>query len=547
MIKIKINDIFRKYTSARLETKLGIAFFGLAVLISALVTLAAYLNFSFKAREDLRKRLRDIVSVAALQLDGDLHSTLTNPEQEGSSAYMQIKQTLQNIGHQVPDIRFIYTWRRNPAGQLVFIVDAETDPEQISHLGDVYVSGEPAILKKLQTLNHADTDDDFNTDKWGTWLSGYAPFYRTDGQMEGLLGMDIKASDVRKHERMFLWNALAIFFVAVASVLFMGQWFGRRLAAPLVKLTLSSKRITEGDLSHRASIEGSKETTILAESFNKMTDTLQKAITSRDNEIGDRKKAEMALDAANKDLQKTVLQLSIANRQLRSFAQISSHDLKTPLRGIEMLVDWLADDYADKFKKSDRKYIDLLKKRVKLTYNYIDAIHRYTSIELLEENKTSANLNDIISNVIHNSNIPEGIITIGEMPKIKCDKTHIRQIFENLLSNAAKYVDKTQGRIVIGCTEEQACWVFSVADNGPGIDEKYHEKIFEVFQTLSSKDESEGVGIGLSIVKKIVELYNGIIWVESKIGKGTTFFFTFPKQTAYCAEHNKLCSSNSSV
>lgn len=197
MIKNKINNILRRYTSAKLQTKLGLAFFVLAVLISALVTLAAYLNFSFKAREDLRNRLRDIVSVAALQLNSDLHSTLINPRQEGSLAYMQIKQTLQNIGHQLPDVRFVYTWRKNPAGQIVFVVDAETDPNQMSHLGDVYASGDPAVLKKLLTLNHADTDDNFNTDQWGTWLSGYAPFYRSDGKMEGILGIDIKASDAQ--------------------------------------------------------------------------------------------------------------------------------------------------------------------------------------------------------------------------------------------------------------------------------------------------------------------------------------------------------------
>jgi len=104
------------------------------------------------------------------------------------------------------------------------------------------------------------------------------------------------------------------------------------------------------------------------------------------------------------------------------------------------------------------------------------------------------------------------------------------QVFQNLLSNAVKYMDKPQGQIRIGCVEDDGFWRFSIADNGPGIDEKHFEKIFQIFQTLSPRDETESAGVGLTVVKKIVELYGGRIWVQSEIGKGTTFFFTLPKQ-----------------
>jgi len=97
------------------------------------------------------------------------------------------------------------------------------------------------------------------------------------------------------------------------------------------------------------------------------------------------------------------------------------------------------------------------------------------------------------------------------------------------LSNAIKYTDKPKGQIKIGCTEENGFWKFSVADNGCGINEKYFGKIFEIFQTLTSRDKTESTGIGLTIVKKIVELYGGKVWVESKVNEGSTFFFTLPK------------------
>ena len=99
-----------------------------------------------------------------------------------------------------------------------------------------------------------------------------------------------------------------------------------------------------------------------------------------------------------------------------------------------------------------------------------------------------------------------------------------------LIFNAVKYIDKPAGKIRIACVEENSFWKFSVADNGPGVEEKYFEKIFEMFQRLAAQDAGESSGIGLSTVKKIVEMYGGKVWVESEIGKGSTFFFTLPKQ-----------------
>jgi signal transduction histidine kinase len=109
------------------------------------------------------------------------------------------------------------------------------------------------------------------------------------------------------------------------------------------------------------------------------------------------------------------------------------------------------------------------------------------------------------------------------------ERLRLKQVFQNLLSNAIKYTDKPKGQIKIGCTEENGFWKFGVADNGCGINEKYFEKIFEIFQTLTSRDKTESTGIGLTIVKKIVELYGGKVWVESKVNEGSTFFFTLPK------------------
>jgi signal transduction histidine kinase len=122
-------------------------------------------------------------------------------------------------------------------------------------------------------------------------------------------------------------------------------------------------------------------------------------------------------------------------------------------------------------------------------------------------------------------------VTVDDgLPTIEGEKTRLTQVFQNLLSNAVKFMDKPQGTIHVGCVAEGDFWKFRVADNGPGIEEKHFERIFRIFQTLAPKDEYESTGVGLALVKKIVEMYNGRVWVESEVGRGSTFFFTFPQK-----------------
>ena len=218
-------------------------------------------------------------------------------------------------------------------------------------------------------------------------------------------------------------------------------------------------------------------------------------------------------------------------QELRDFAYIVSHDLKAPLWGIKTLADWISADCSDKFDDNGREQIKLLIAQVERMHNLIDGILQYSRVGRTREQDVNVNLDVLVPDVIDMVAPPDNItITIeNRLPVVKCEETRIRQVFENLLSNAVKYMDKHEGKIEIGCVEESGFWKFSVADNGPGIEEKHFERIFQMFQTLSPKDEFESTGIGLTVIKKIVELYEGKIWVESKLGAGSTFFFTLPK------------------
>jgi len=231
---------------------------------------------------------------------------------------------------------------------------------------------------------------------------------------------------------------------------------------------------------------------------------------------------------------KLIEKIDNINKELKDFASIVSHDLKAPLRGIKSLATWILDDCSDKISEQGNEQMNLLLDRVERMYNLIEGVLQYSRAGRTEENIVKINLDDFIRETIDMLVPPENIsITIEDkMPVIECSETHIMQLFQNLLSNAIKYMDKPKGQIKVGCVEEDGFWKFGIADNGPGIEEKHFEKIFKMFQALSVSEDVEGTGVGLTVAKKIVELYGGKIWVESKIGKGSTFFFTLPKQDA---------------
>ena len=244
------------------------------------------------------------------------------------------------------------------------------------------------------------------------------------------------------------------------------------------------------------------------------------------------RKAEQELEKVNKDLESAVRELKHANDELKEFAHVTAHDLKAPLRAIGTLADWLSKDYADKFDEQGKEKVRMLVERAEQMSALIDDILRYSRVGHDNTKKQVLDSNVVLSEVIAGIDTPENIeITVeNELPVLECEKVHIIQVFQNLLTNAVKYIDKPVGQVKIGCIEEDEFWKFYITDNGCGIERKHFERIFKLFQTLSPGSGVENTGIGLSIVKKTVELNGGSVSVESEVSKGSTFSFTFPKQ-----------------
>jgi PAS domain S-box-containing protein len=242
-------------------------------------------------------------------------------------------------------------------------------------------------------------------------------------------------------------------------------------------------------------------------------------------DITERKRAE----AENAQLMQ---EIRSANEELTSFAYVVSHDLKAPLRAIGSLADWLSTDYADKFDDEGKEHMRLLMSRVHRMGGLIDGILQYSRVGRIKEGVVEVDLNNIVREVIDMLAPPEHIkVDIqGTLPTIKTERTRIQQVFQNLVSNAIKYMDKPLGEVIISCADDGNFWRFSVSDNGPGIEKRHFERIFLLFQTLAPRDRVESTGVGLALVKKIVEMYGGQVTVESTPGSGSTFSFTMRKQ-----------------
>ncbi len=224
--------------------------------------------------------------------------------------------------------------------------------------------------------------------------------------------------------------------------------------------------------------------------------------------------------------------LKNVNQDLADFAYIVSHDLKAPLRGINELSGWISDDYSKVLDKEGKENLAMLRERTEKMNSMIQGILEYSRVVRTEEEQEKIDLNELLKNVIDLLAPPDNIKIIVEdkLPEYNADRTRLTQLFENLLSNAIKHLDKPDGIIKVGCVEKTKEWEFSISDNGPGIEEKHFDQIFKIFQTLKSDPTGKSTGIGLTIVKKIIDLYEGRIWLESELGKGTTFYFTLPKQ-----------------
>jgi len=421
---------------------------------------------------------------------------------------------------------------------LVDIGQAILEPTIVSKEGhDIYIFAAPIVTERSEIPNQEKILENILlfTDKPTEPLQ----------LIRGMVYVGVSLVNLNKRVQDTLAVSVLIIFIVVIVSLTISSYFIKAITVPIRKVALAANEISNGNLAMSVEVFSSDEIGEMAENFNKMTTTLKITIdelTDFKNELEMKvRKRTMELELALRMRVGLLKKLANANKELESFAYVVSHDLKAPLRGINSLATWIYKDYGDKFDEDGKEQIQLLIGRVKRMYNLIDGILQYSRTGQAREEISKVDTNIQIKEIIDFLAPPDHIEIkiIDKLPIISYGKVHLGQIFQNLLSNAIKFIDKPKGKIIIGGDDkDDYFWKFSVTDNGSGIDEKHFDKIFKIFQTLSPRDHFESTGIGLTVSKKIVEVYGGSIEVKSKIGEGSTFTFSVPKDLRIKAYSN---------
>ena len=432
---------------------------------------------------------------------------------------------------------------RNDAEKIGVIVNAydlsalseiTTDRVGMGETGEVYlVNSDGMMLTESRFIENAVLKEKVDTEPvrriaaGGSEMTGIYPNYRSVSvvgasayipEYTWTLLAEIDKSEAFASLRTLGIVSLVVGLVTAAVAASVGIIFATSTARPVRRLTDATERLAGGDLDYRVKVVHKDELGILANSFNNMAEGLSK-------EMSQRKKAE-------KQLEKTVAELQRSNAELQQFANVASHDLQEPLRMVASYVQLLERRYKGKLDADADDFINFAvdgATRMQVLINDLLAYSRVsTRGKYFEPTDSSAVLKQAVANL--QVAIEEGgaEVTCDALPTVMADATQLGQVFQNLMGNGIKFCTNEPPRIHVSAEQKGCEWVFSIHDNGIGIDRQYFERIFVMFQRLHSKSEYSGTGIGLTICRRIVERHGGRIWVESEPGKGSTFYFAIP-------------------
>ena len=280
-------------------------------------------------------------------------------------------------------------------------------------------------------------------------------------------------------------------------------------------IDVTERKQVEGDLArHRDNLE---------EIVARRTHELQSANRKLEQEIGEHK-------ATGKELHRAAVKLARSNKELEQFAYVASHDLQEPLRVVSGYVQLIQRRYADRLDADADQFIGYIVDGVTQMQQLITDLLNYSRVGTRGRPFVKVGLEAVLDRAL--SNLKEVVreseaqITHEPLPEIVGDETQLMQLFQNLIGNAVKFSGGRRPKIDISVRQADGHWRFAVSDNGIGIDRKYWDKLFVIFQRLHTRQKYTGNGIGLAICKRIAERHGGKIWLDSRLDEGTTFFFT---------------------
>jgi len=315
---------------------------------------------------------------------------------------------------------------------------------------------------------------------------------------------------------------ILIFGLLLTAIGIFAAWaMSRNITRPLSQLTRAAKAVSQGNYSSPKFIDVDRNDELgeLAIAFNIMTAEVHHTWQNLDNKVKER-----------------TLQLERVNKELEAFSYSVSHDLRTPLRAVSGYSIMLKEDYEDKLDAEGKRIIGNIISNARMMGKLIDDLLAFSRLGKKELTSTKVDMQLLAISVV-NELLQENLekdykINIGILPPIEADPGMVKQVLMNLLSNAIKYSSKkAEPEIEIGSEDEETRTLYYVRDNGVGFDMAYAGKLFGVFQRLHSQDEFEGTGVGLALVKRIIDKHNGEVWADGKENIGATFYFSLPKKT----------------
>lgn len=335
-----------------------------------------------------------------------------------------------------------------------------------------------------------------------------------------LVLVEISRGSILQVANRFLKWIVVMGTVLIAAGIFLAWLTSRTITRPLKKLTAAAASIAAGDYRSPVEETGSRdELGQLARTFNSMA---------------------VEIDHARQGLEKKVrlrtAELEKANKELESFSYSVSHDLRAPLRAISGYAMLLKEEYASKLDPEANRFADRIISNAKMMGQLIDDLISFSQMGRKAVKNQHVDMNMLVQTCL--AELTEQVhdidydIKINDLPACRGDENLIKQVWMNLIGNALKYSSKqTNPRIEIGCRQQDTLNVYFVRDNGVGFDMQYAHKLFGVFERLHSHEEFEGTGVGLALVKRILNQHSGEVWAESVPGEGASFYFSLPKST----------------
>ncbi|OGP92952.1 MAG: hypothetical protein A2156_10390 [Deltaproteobacteria bacterium RBG_16_48_10] len=363
-----------------------------------------------------------------------------------------------------------------------------------------------------------------------------------DGETIGILHVRSDLEKIDSRVNWYIGTGIVIVILSSLVAYLLSSRLQVVISRPILHLTQAIKSVSDAkDYSIRGKKESDDELGVLIEGFNEMLSQIQKrdmalqgAQTELEErahelqkELSERKRAERALKELTKELARS-------NKDLEQFAYVSSHDLQEPLRMVTSYLQLLVKRHKSRLDADAQEFINFAIDGANRMHRLINDLLTYSRVGTRGKELEPTDSEKVLEYSLNNLQVAieekGAVITHDPLPTVMADDVQLGQLFQNLIGNAIKFQGEEPPHVHITANPNGGDWIFSIRDNGIGIPKEYSDRIFVIFQRLHNRDKYPGTGIGLAVCKKIVERHGGNIWLESEVGKGTTFYFTIPEK-----------------